>query len=196
MLSNAPMQPPATRQKRRLSDSRCLSGSIDVVLPILSRVRITASDRGLTGLAIVPGNLRDEAVLTDCRCGNSRLVLLEEAARQLVAWFAKKRTAFDLPLDLRGTAFQRGVWDALARIPYGTTRTYGELARDVGRPGAARAVGQAAAANPLPIVIPCHRLVAQSGLGGFSLGNERDCGADAPCRSPSLKKKLIDFETG
>lgn len=76
----------------------------------------------------------------------------------------------DAPLDLGGTPFQRAVWDALRRIPRGATRTYAELARELGRPGAARAVGAAAGANPLPVIVPCHRLLAADGLGGFSGG--------------------------
>lgn len=78
-----------------------------------------------------------------------------------------------LPLDLAsGTAFQREVWGALRGIPRGRARTYGEVAEDVGRPAAARAVGQACGANPAPVVIPCHRVVSAAGLGGFGPGPE------------------------
>lgn len=76
----------------------------------------------------------------------------------------------DCALDPGGTDFQRAVWQALLGIPRGQTRTYGELARGLGRPDAARAVGLAAGANPLPVIVPCHRLVAAHGLGGFSGG--------------------------
>jgi methylated-DNA-[protein]-cysteine S-methyltransferase len=98
--------------------------------------------------------------------------LLDEAARQLREWFAGERTAFDLPLDLDGaTAFQRRAWLALAAIPYGTTRSYGAQAQALGAPRAARAVGAANGRNPLPVVLPCHRLVGADGaLTGFGGG--------------------------
>ena len=94
-----------------------------------------------------------------------------EAMRQLREYFAGKRAAFDLPLAPEGTAFQRSVWRQLQQIPYGETISYGELARRVGNPKASRAVGSANGANPLPIVIPCHRVIAGDGtLGGFGGG--------------------------
>jgi len=94
-----------------------------------------------------------------------------EAIRQLREYFAGKRTGFDLPLAPRGTEFQRSVWRQLQEIPYGETISYGELARRVGNPKASRAVGSANGANPLPIVIPCHRVIAGNGtLGGFGGG--------------------------
>jgi methylated-DNA-[protein]-cysteine S-methyltransferase len=100
--------------------------------------------------------------------------VLDEAAGQLRDWFAGARTAFDLPLDLDGaTTFQRRAWLALAEIPYATTRSYGEQARVLGAPRAARAVGAANGRNPLPIVLPCHRLVGADGaLTGFGGGLE------------------------
>ena len=94
-----------------------------------------------------------------------------EAIRQLREYFAGRRVNFDLPLAPEGTAFQRAVWRGLQEIPYGTTISYGELARRVGNPKASRAVGSANGANPLPIVIPCHRVIAGDGsLGGFGGG--------------------------
>jgi methylated-DNA-[protein]-cysteine S-methyltransferase len=94
-----------------------------------------------------------------------------EAMRQLNEYFAGKRATFDLPLAPEGTAFQRSVWRQLQEIPYGETISYGELARRVGNPKASRAVGSANGANPLPIVIPCHRVIAGDGtLGGFGGG--------------------------
>lgn len=96
--------------------------------------------------------------------------LLSELARQLEDYFQGKRTCFDLPLSLRGTPFQLSVWQALREIPHGEVVTYGELARRIGRPRAARAVGGAVGANPVPIVIPCHRVVAARGLGGYGPG--------------------------
>ncbi|MEY2533788.1 MAG: methylated-DNA-[protein]-cysteine S-methyltransferase [bacterium] len=98
--------------------------------------------------------------------------VLELARRELDDWFAGRLTAFSTALDLTGaTAFQRRAWQALAAIPYATTRSYGAQARALGRPGAARAVGAANARNPLPVVLPCHRLVAADGaLTGFAGG--------------------------
>ena len=94
-----------------------------------------------------------------------------EAVRQLREYFARERMEFDLPLAPRGTEFQRSVWRQLQGIPYGETISYGELARRVGNPKASRAVGSANGKNPLPIVIPCHRVIAGDGtLGGFGGG--------------------------
>jgi methylated-DNA-[protein]-cysteine S-methyltransferase len=96
---------------------------------------------------------------------------LADAASQLEEYFAGRRRRFDLPLSLSGTDFQREVWRTLADIPYGTTVSYAELAAMVGRPNAYRAVGQANGANPLPIVLPCHRVVASGGrIGGYGGG--------------------------
>jgi methylated-DNA-[protein]-cysteine S-methyltransferase len=98
--------------------------------------------------------------------------VLDEAARQLAAYFAGELIDFDLPLDLHGTDFQRSCWLALATIPYGQTVSYGEQARRLGLgPAAARAVGAANGQNPLPIVLPCHRVIGADGsLTGFGGG--------------------------
>src|SRR3954451_12409631 len=96
------------------------------------------------------------------------------AREQLEAYFAGDRTTFDVPLRLDGTAFQRAVWAALREIPYAETIDYGELARRVGKPGAARAVGLANGRNPVAIVVPCHRVIGASGtLTGYGGGLER-----------------------
>jgi methylated-DNA-[protein]-cysteine S-methyltransferase len=101
--------------------------------------------------------------------------VLVEAHRQLSEYFAGDRRVFDLPLRPQGTDFQRRVWDVLATVPWGTTTTYGELARRLGLPpGASRAVGAANGANPLPIVLPCHRVVGSDGrLTGYAGGLDR-----------------------
>jgi methylated-DNA-[protein]-cysteine S-methyltransferase len=92
-------------------------------------------------------------------------------AAQLAEYFRGERRDFDLPLAPRGTAFQRAVWDELRRIPFGATVSYGELAARLGRPGASRAVGRANATNPLPVVVPCHRVVGANGtLTGYAGG--------------------------
>ena len=111
--------------------------------------------------------------------------LLDEAARQLDAYFGGELVDFDLPLDLVGTDFQSRCWLALATIPYGTTVSYGEQARRLGLgPASARAVGAANGQNPLPIVLPCHRVVGADGsLTGFGGGLER-------------KRTLLDLEAG
>ncbi|MDX1576462.1 MAG: methylated-DNA--[protein]-cysteine S-methyltransferase [Kiloniellales bacterium] len=112
---------------------------------------------------------RDDAVFSD-------------AFRQLAAYFAGELTRFDLPLRFAGTRFQNEVWAALCHIPYGETATYGALAARIGRPTASRAVGGANGANPLPIVVPCHRVIgANASLTGF--------GGGLP-----IKKFLLDHE--
>jgi len=96
---------------------------------------------------------------------------LADAVAQLGEYFAGRRRRFELPLELSGTDFQCQVWGSLAEIPYGSTISYAELAAMVGRPTAFRAVGQANGANPLPIVLPCHRVVASGGrIGGYGGG--------------------------
>jgi methylated-DNA-[protein]-cysteine S-methyltransferase len=93
--------------------------------------------------------------------------LLEDAARQLTAYFARERRGFDLPLKPEGSAFEQQVWAAMQRIPYGETRSYGEIASETG--GMPQEVGSACGSNPLPILIPCHRVLAGGGkLGGYS----------------------------
>jgi len=105
-----------------------------------------------------------------------------EVVEQLEEYFARRRTVFDLPLDLRGTPFQRAVWSALLTVPYGRTVSYGELAAALGRPAAARAVGAANGRNPVGIIVPCHRVVGSTGgLTGYGGGVDR-------------KRQLLDFE--
>jgi len=114
---------------------------------------------------------------------HSALGPVGEAIRQLRDYFAGRRTGFDLPLAPEGTPFQQAVWRQLQDIPYGGTISYGELARRVGNPKASRAVGAANGANPIPIVIPCHRVIGADGrLTGF--------GGGLP-----VKRALLDLET-
>jgi methylated-DNA-[protein]-cysteine S-methyltransferase len=122
-------------------------------------VRIVASERGLQRLD-----------WSGARSVGPR-ALVEDAHAQLEEYFAGRRTEFDLPLDLAGTAFQHRAWRALTEIPYGETRTYGQQAVRLGLSQGARAVGSANARNPLPVVVPCHRLVGASGsLTGYAGG--------------------------
>jgi methylated-DNA-[protein]-cysteine S-methyltransferase len=96
--------------------------------------------------------------------------VLKDTATQLEEYFAGERTEFDIPMELDGTEFQRQVWRELSRIPYAETISYGELARRVGRPKGPRAVGQANGRNPIPIIVPCHRVLASNGIGGYGGG--------------------------
>lgn len=110
--------------------------------------------------------------------------VLVEARQQLEDYFAGRRRTFDLPLDVHGTSFQRDVWRALATIPFGERRSYAELARQIGRARAVRAVGAANGRNPLSIVTPCHRVVGSNGaLTGFAGGLD-------------VKARLLAFESG
>lgn len=96
--------------------------------------------------------------------------LLWQLSSELDEYFCGKRAEFTVPIRLIGPPFFQKVWTELRRIPYGETLTYAELAKRVGKPKAARAVGQALAMNPLPIIVPCHRVVGRKGLGGFGPG--------------------------
>lgn len=113
---------------------------------------------------------------------NTPTALTNEAANQVQEYLAGKRTEFDLPLDPQGTVFQQHVWDALQHIPYGETRSYQQVAQMLGKPKAMRAVGGANNKNPLPIIIPCHRVIGANGdLVGYVAGLK-------------IKKFLLDLE--
>jgi methylated-DNA-[protein]-cysteine S-methyltransferase len=100
--------------------------------------------------------------------------LLREALRQITAYLEGRLRCFDLPLAPEGTPFMRRVWKRVLEVPYGTTASYGQIARAIGRPGAARAVGMANGANPIPILIPCHRIIGADGtLIGYGGGLSR-----------------------
>jgi methylated-DNA-[protein]-cysteine S-methyltransferase len=110
------------------------------------------------------------------------LLQLKPVVDQLESYFCGNLTRFDLPLDLAGTEFQLKVWRALCRIPYGTTCAYGQIAKTISQPGAARAVGLANNHNPVPIIVPCHRVIGADGnLTGYGGGLPR-------------KRKLLDLE--
>lgn len=107
---------------------------------------------------------------------------LERAAEQLKAYLEGELEAFDLPLDLRGTPFQKMVWNTVATLPFGRTTTYGQIASQIGKPNASRAVGAANGANPLPIIVPCHRVIGGNGdLCGYGGGLH-------------IKRTLLDLE--
>lgn len=127
---------------------------------------LVASDDGLR--KVLWADQADEAGDAEFDDGHP---VLEAAAVQLTEYFAGERSTFDLPLDLIGTDFQKAAWLALADVPYGETTSYGEQAERIGRKGAFRAVGAANGKNPVPIVLPCHRIVGANGaLTGFAGG--------------------------
>ena len=127
---------------------------------------LDADDIGITRVEFVR-QMTDEVV-------SENAPLLLEAERQLREYFAGVRKSFDLPLSLHGTPFQMAVWDSLQTIPYGETRSYGDIARQIGRPGAARAVGMANHRNPICIIVPCHRVIGADGsLTGYGGGLDK-----------------------
>ena len=133
----------------------------------VGELKLLASDVGLAAIMWTkdrPGRVTLEATTKD-----ARHPILRETEGQLREYFAGTRTAFSVPLDFRGTPFQKQVWEALLAIPFGETRTYGQLAKQLGNPSATRAVGAANGKNPLSIVAPCHRVVGSAGkLTGFA----------------------------
>lgn len=111
------------------------------------------------------------------------LALMAEVENQLKEYFEGVRKEFNLPLELKGTPFQKKVWDELKKVPYGVTISYGELSRRIGNPKAVRAVAQACGANPVAIIVPCHRIIATGGkTGGYTGGVEH-------------KIRLLEIET-
>lgn len=152
----------------------------------IGALRLASTARGLAYLALpragghglagwlsrmAPGARREEAFAPN-----------RDAARQLLEYLAGKRSAFELALDLRGTPFQRTVWAWLETIPYGETRSYADGARAIGNPTAVRAVGSANGANPVSIIVPCHRVIQSGGrLGGYGGGLD-------------LKRRLLAME--
>lgn len=136
---------------------------------------LVAAEEGLLRIEFPPFSLPD--IPKDER-------KLAAVIRQLDEYFAGRRRQFDVPLAPHGTAFQLEVWRTLRTIPYGETRTYSQIARTIGRPNATRAVGAANGANPIPIIIPCHRVIGSNGsLTGFGGGID-------------VKRRLLDLEAG
>jgi methylated-DNA-[protein]-cysteine S-methyltransferase len=137
----------------------------------VGRLTLVASDAGLA--AVLWENDDPKRVPLAIAGEDASHPVLREAERQLKEYFAGARTEFDLPLDFHGTQFQKLVWAALLAIPFGQTRSYGEIAQALGNPGASRAVGAANGRNPISIVAPCHRVIGASGkLTGFAGGLE------------------------
>ena len=137
------------------------------------KLTLVSDGRALT--QVIPGE-------QSLSCPSEPTSLTNHAATEIQEYFAGRRRMFDIPLHPSGTEFQREVWRAIELIPYGQTRTYAQIADAIGRPGSARAVGSAARVNPLPIVIPCHRIVpASGGIGGYAYG-------------PEMKRFLLELE--
>jgi methylated-DNA-[protein]-cysteine S-methyltransferase len=147
----------------------------------VGKLTLAATDDGLA--AVLWENDRPSRVRLSVAAEANDHPVLVETERQLGEYFAGRRTHFDLKLDLSGTAFQKTVWNALLTIPFGETRSYGQIAQQIGNPTAARAVGAANGRNPVSIVAPCHRVVGTSGaLTGFAGGLE-------------VKARLLAFES-
>jgi methylated-DNA-[protein]-cysteine S-methyltransferase len=140
-------------------------------------LRLTAGEDGLHMIEFAPDGLIDGRE-------NPRCSILVETERQLRDYFSGDLRCFDLPLAMRGTPFQLRVWNELLKIPYGETRSYSDVAQKIGAPAAMRAVGAANGSNPIPIVVPCHRVI---GAGGKLVGY----GGGLP-----LKRRLLALEHG
>lgn len=135
----------------------------------VGKLKLIASDKSLVAILWEEDSPR-RVRLGDMSERVGHPVLLK-AEKQLSEYFSGKRREFELPLEMRGTAFQTSVWEALLAIPFGETRSYGQLANQLGNPRATRAVGAANGRNPLSIVVPCHRVVGSTGkLTGFAGG--------------------------
>ena len=146
----------------------------------VGRLTLVANDEGLVAVLWpddAPGRVRLAPVVE-----NANHPVLVEAERQLAAYFAGTLSAFTVPLHFKGTDFQKQVWHALLTIPFGETRSYAEIARQIGRPSAYRAVGAANGKNPISIIAPCHRVIGSAGgLTGFAGGL-------------AVKERLLAFE--
>ncbi len=130
----------------------------------IGRITLAEENGKLTNL-----NFPKEEMPADALQEETQLLVL--AAKQLAEYFSGSRKVFDVPLAPKGTGFQQSVWEALTKIPYGETVSYGKLANSIGRPGAARAVGLANNRNPIPLIIPCHRVIGADGkLVGYGGG--------------------------
>lgn len=153
-----------------------MTEQLEVQLNTWLRLRLTASETALLSVEFPP--------FVSTGPQNPGHAVLQETVRQLQAYCAGELQDFQLPLDPAGTAFQRRVWTYLTTIPYGETRSYQQVAQAIGSPQAVRAVGAANGANPIAIVVPCHRVIGASGkLVGYGGGLE-------------LKRRLLDLEQG
>jgi methylated-DNA-[protein]-cysteine S-methyltransferase len=137
----------------------------------VGRLKLVASDEGL--VAVLWENDKPNRVRLGAMMADQRHPILLDTERQLEQYFAGERKTFSVALDMRGTSFQKNVWEALLAIPFGETRSYGQLAKQLGNSRAMRAVGSANGRNPVSIIVPCHRVIGSSGkLIGFAGGLE------------------------
>jgi methylated-DNA-[protein]-cysteine S-methyltransferase len=137
----------------------------------VGNLKLVASDNGL--VAVLWQNEKLNRVRLNELVENTMHPILLDSERELGEYFAGKRKTFSVPLDMRGTPFQKNVWHAALAIPFGETRSYGQLAKQLGNPQAMRAVGAANGRNPISIIVPCHRVIGSSGkLTGFAGGLE------------------------
>ena len=153
-------------------------------VPLLKKVFVASTEKGVCAIDFHVGE--KEFLMLLRKRFNGRIVKSPKGNKrvlsQLKAYLAGKRKDFDCPLDLGGTPFQRRVWAALMKIPYGETRSYQDIARAIGHARAYRAVGNANGANPVPLIVPCHRVIeSNGGLGGYGQGL-------------GFKKKLLHLE--
>lgn len=140
----------------------------------IGKLRVEENGIAITKVQFIDKDIQDEI--------GKKTELLKETIKQLEEYFEGKRDFFDLPLEPNGTEFQKKVWKALIEIPYGETRSYGEIAKVIGNEKAARAVGMANNKNPIPIIIPCHRVIGANGkLVGYAGGLD-------------IKEKLLELE--
>ncbi len=136
-------------------------------------LEIIATDKAVCYIGLPDGNGRGMSFIhkyfpdVQITGGNA---ITAKATEELQAYFSGKLQKFTVPVEIKVNGFRKAALDAVAAIPFGETRTYGEIAKALGKPGAARAVGAANAANPVPIIVPCHRVVASNGLGGYGGG--------------------------
>lgn len=134
----------------------------------VGRLYLVASDKGLQSIS---WEKQTAKIVKSLKGKGTELKILSQAVQELDEYFNKKRIKFDIPLDIQGTPFQKQVWARLSKIPYGKMISYQGIAIGIKKPKAFRAVGTANGKNPLPIVIPCHRVIASNGsLGGYSAG--------------------------
>jgi methylated-DNA-[protein]-cysteine S-methyltransferase len=175
------------RFREAAADEGLLDVSFDIADTPIGPLLVAVTDRGLCRISYDPEPERETDALA--RTFGVRVLQsprqVDPVRRELDEYFEGRRRDFDLPLDLRGrTGFARDILERLARVPYGEVTTYGTLAQQAGRPRAARAVGTIMNRNPIPIVLPCHRVVGSTGsLVGYGGGLER-------------KRQLLDLESG
>ncbi len=146
---------------------------IGTFLTIIGKVSVVADRNSVLAVYLPSDNLPS--------IESGTTPVMEEAIGEISEYLNGSRKVFTVPVSPEGTEFQKMVWDAMTDIPYGSTASYGEIAEYIGRPRSARAVGTACGCNPIPIIIPCHRVVASDGLGGYSGGL-------------AIKKKLLEIE--